>query len=215
MSVQNKINICVVGNDRNIQLLVKGALVFFEQIQLVSVFENMDDLLTKIDHKEEIDLLLFFSHQNNLNDFYNFGKLKEINPAFKILVISPKYSFYEEYFALLAGANGFFFESDDSQELAFYIQSIYKGKIVFSENLTNALLLHSKPTTDIHSLKDLSRRELQILKLIAKGFQNKKTADTLFICEDTLDTHLRHIYSKLNIKNKSEAIVKTLNNGWG
>lgn len=215
MNPQKRINICAVGNEGNIQPLVKGALAFSEQIQLVSVFENMDDLLTKIDHKEEIDLLLFFSHQNNINDFYNFIKLKEISPNLKILVISNKYSFYEEYFAMLAGANGFFVESDDLQEFAFYIHSISKGKIIFNENLTNAILAHSKPITEIHCLEDLSRRELQILKLLSKGFQNKKIADTLFICEDTLDTHLRHIYSKLNVKNKSEAIVKTLNNGWG
>jgi DNA-binding NarL/FixJ family response regulator len=214
VNVQKKINVSIVGNSSKIEYLVKRALTFSEQLQLVSVFENLDDLLIKFDHKEEIDVLLFISHQDNLNDFNEFEKLKGISPNLKIFVISLKYNFHEEYFALLAGANGYFVESDDLQELTFYIQSIYKGKIIFSENLTNALLLHSKPITDIHLLKELSTRELQILKLLAKGFQNKKIADALFICEDTLETHLRHIYTKLHIKNKSEAIVKTLTNGW-
>jgi LuxR family maltose regulon positive regulatory protein len=78
----------------------------------------------------------------------------------------------------------------------------------YVKKLLSAFMLDKLIETEDGLVEQLSERELEVLRLISAGLSNKKITEELFISLSTVKTHLRNIYSKLNVHSRTEAIVK-------
>jgi len=106
---------------------------------------------------------------------------------------------------LAAGANGFILKSSDTSEILEAIKQILSGNQYISESVAN-LLKGKLPTNG--NLPLLTRREVEVLKLIADGLTNQEIADKLFISSWTVDSHRKNLLLKFNAKNTA-ILVKT------
>jgi DNA-binding NarL/FixJ family response regulator len=135
-------------------------------------------------------------------------------PNLKIIALSMFGE--EEYLQKMinAGAVGFLLKNSTIQEIENAIKQVVDGKNCYSTELlgyfTNKYI--SKKTTDENGVK-LTRRELEVLELVAKGLSNQEIADKLFISKRTVDGHKANLIQKTGSKNIVDLLIYSLKNG--
>jgi DNA-binding NarL/FixJ family response regulator len=123
--------------------------------------------------------------------------------ALKILVLSN----YDEYAyinnAIRAGARGYILKNIDPSQLMQAIETVLDGRIYYSNDVAVKLIDGDpKPkTVNLASTYSITKREMEILKLIVKEFTNEEIADSLCISKRTVDTHRQNLLNKLKVKN--------------
>lgn len=120
--------------------------------------------------------------------------------------------------AIKCGANGYLLKNVEPDELIKAIIHVARGEVMLSPVMATKLLGEFNIVTQrVQSAAQpetgLSQRENEILQLVAKGDSNRDIASTLFITENTVKTHMRHIMEKLHFKSRSQAIAYAVRNG--
>jgi DNA-binding NarL/FixJ family response regulator len=115
--------------------------------------------------------------------------------------------------AIAAGADGYILKNSEPEHLRKSIILTYEGKSVLSPEVT-APVLKALVRTQTGSGSDvLSDRELEVLQCLARGQTTMKISSQLFISENTVKTHIRHILEKLDASNRTEAVSKAIQQG--
>ena len=120
------------------------------------------------------------------------------------------------YDALQAGASGFLLKDAPPEELAAAVRIIARGDAVLSPAITKRLIreLTRRPRrAQTARFEGLTDRERDVLRLMAQGFANAEIAEQLFISEATVKTHVSHVFSKLEVRDRSQAIVLAYETG--
>jgi DNA-binding NarL/FixJ family response regulator len=128
--------------------------------------------------------------------------------------------------AVKAGASGYLLKGTPADKMVEAIKEVHAGGTVIQPNLARRLLKHfrvgetpaapgpaSPPQQEEPEGKKLSARETEILQLIAKGVSNSEAATMLTLSKATIRTHLEHIYRKLEVTNRVEAVTEGLRKG--
>jgi len=117
------------------------------------------------------------------------------------------------YEALRAGASGFLLKDTPPEQLVSAIHVIAEGDALLSPSITKRVIgefvrgAGPKPAGQFPRLADLTARELEVLKLIARGLSNAEIAKELFVSETTVKTHVARILMKLSIRDRVQAVV--------
>jgi len=150
-----------------------------------------------------------------LNGIEATRKIKQIAPNIAILILTA-YDDDEYVLGLLdAGAAGYLLKSARGRDLAGAIRAVKSGKSVLHPKIIAKLLKRAMiaPVEERKASDLLSKRESEVLRLVALGMSNKEIAGKLFLSQRTVKAHLTNIFNKLNVASRSEAIVKGLK--WG
>jgi DNA-binding NarL/FixJ family response regulator len=110
--------------------------------------------------------------------------------------------------ALKAGASGYILKNTNPQKIIEAIIELHEGGSPMSPKIARKVLSTFNTISNNSILSLLSKRELEVLEFLSKGFLYKEIADKLFISLSTVKRHLNHIYSKLQVQNKTEAVNK-------
>ena len=115
--------------------------------------------------------------------------------------------------AISAGADGYLLKDMEPEDMLVQIERALSGKMVLSEAVTQVLATAIRnPTTKAAVGSDsLTQRELEILKLIAKGMSNKVIARELAISDGTVKVHVKHLLKKLHLRSRVETAVWMIN----
>ncbi len=142
-------------------------------------------------------------------------EIKKRLPSVTVLVLTG-YDNDEYIFSLLEiGAAGYLLKDTSGDELIKAIRAVYSGEPVLHPVVIRKLLgrsLSQRGPTE--PSEPLSEREMEVLRLAAKGFTNKEIGDALFISVRTVQAHMRSIFNKLGVGSRSEAMVYGLKKGW-
>jgi DNA-binding NarL/FixJ family response regulator len=120
------------------------------------------------------------------------------------------------YEALRAGASGFVLKDDPPEQLLAAIRTVAGGDALLSPGITKRVI---KQFTRIpqpappRELEDLTERELEVFRLIARGLSNAEIGEELYISETTVKTHITHILQKLNLRDRVQAVVLAYETG--
>jgi len=116
--------------------------------------------------------------------------------------------------AIGAGASGYLLKGMEADKIVEAILEVAKGGSVVQPQLARRLLRHfTRPPVETDPYTALSPRESEILKLIAKGLSNPQVAQALGVSRATVRTHLEHIYAKLDVSNRTEAVTEGIKKG--
>ncbi len=145
-------------------------------------------------------------------------QVKELLPSAIVLVLTS-YDYDEYIFSLLeAGAAGYLLKDVSGDELIDAIRAVYTGEPVLHPIVVRKLMTRFKSqaatTAGARPQELLSQRELEVLKLAARGMSNKDIGEALFISVRTVQAHLRSIFNKLGVGSRSEAVLYVLKRGW-
>jgi len=141
----------------------------------------------------------------------------QLFPNYGALVLIDEYELAEIVLLLQAGAVGCLSRNATIADLSRAIIATGRGEIVLPPTLTAQVLtalargevLQKHPDGD-----DLTARETDVLRLLAKGMTNKDIAQTLFLSVRTVEAHLRNIYGKLKVASRTEAVLWAVEHGW-
>ena len=141
-------------------------------------------------------------------------------PQVNILVLTVSDSEADLFAAIKFGATGYLLKNTEPEELVQAIFHIAQGGVIITPSMAAKLLAEfkdletgaeRKPAQEAES--NLSPREDEVLRLVAQGATNKEIADSLFISENTVKTHLRNIMDKLHLANRSQAAAYAVKKG--
>jgi DNA-binding NarL/FixJ family response regulator len=122
------------------------------------------------------------------------------------------------YDALRAGASGFLLKDVRPEQLADAVRAVASGDTLLAPAITRRLVEQylrrpppgSRAPSDLAALTD---RELDVLRLVARGRSNQQIASTLFLGESTVKTHLSHLFAKLGLRDRAQAVVLAYESG--
>jgi two-component system, NarL family, response regulator LiaR len=145
-------------------------------------------------------------------------RVKPNLPSLAILILSA-YDNDEYVFALLeAGAAGYLLKDIPGHEIVEAVRSVHAGESVLHPSIARKVIQRAITTTaratEAKSEIELSEREKEVLKLAAKGLNNKDIADTLCISIRTVQGHINSIFHKLGVGSRTEAIFQSVKKGW-
>ena len=165
-----------------------------------------------MEHKPDV-LMMDLSMPPGESGLIATSKIAESFPDTKILILTM-YDDEEYLFHVLKnGAKVYILKNAPDEQLILAIRTVYKGETYVDMKLTTSLVNEfiSNTSQDIASTSDpfkiLSKREIEILPLIAKGYGNKEIAEQLFVSVKTVEAHKTHIMQKLELKSKPELVA--------
>jgi two-component system NarL family response regulator len=140
-------------------------------------------------------------------------QVKDLLPHVKILMLTISDEEADLYDAIKAGASGYLLKEISIDEVADAIRSVQAGQSRISPSMASKLLAEfaamSKRADERQQLPAprLTEREMEVLKLVAQGMNNRDIAKELFISENTVKNHIRNILEKLHLHSRMEAVV--------
>ena len=141
--------------------------------------------------------------------------LQRTLPQVKVVMFTVSDRDNDLFDAIKAGARGYLLKSVDLEELVESVKLVADGEAIISPAMASRLLDEFRQDKE-RAGKDpgeLSRRETEVLQLVAEGTNTKQIADILYISETTVKTHLRSILQKLHARNRAEAVALAANKG--
>jgi DNA-binding NarL/FixJ family response regulator len=131
----------------------------------------------------------------------------------KILMLTISKSEEDLFGAIAAGADGYLLKNAEPEELHKSILLVSQGLSVLSPQVTRQVMRAVSLEPGASPENGLSSREMEVLECLAKGHTTSKIAEELFISENTVKTHVRHILEKLEAANRAEAVSKATQMG--
>ncbi len=163
--------------------------------------------------KSNPDVLLMDIEMPGMNGIEVTRQMQQYHPEIKI-VIQTVFNDSEKIFsALCAGASGYILKNDPPNKYLEAITEVYNGGASMNVSVAKkALAFFSASNFASHPVTDeehnLSQREKEILQLMTEGLDYKAISEKIFISYDTVRTHVKHIYKKLHVNSRSEAVRK-------
>ncbi len=145
-------------------------------------------------------------------------QIKRENPTINVLILTA-YSDLSYIIGLLeAGACGYLLKSAHGSEIIKAIRDVQSGESVLdpivAKKLIERLVTNAKSSDRSKTKETLSQREIEVLRLAAKGMSNSEIASELFIAERTVKAHLTNIFNKMGCGSRTDAIIKGLKQGF-
>ena len=177
-------------------------------LRCVGAHATGEEALKKIP-QENPDVVLMDINLTGMNGIQCVARLKESLPKTQVLMLTT----YDEgdmiFDSLRAGANGYLLKNMPQAELVEAVQQVHSGGAPMSLQIARKVINHfhrgNQPNPE---LEQLTGRELEILKLLAKGYMYKEIADQLSITMSTVRSHVCAVYDKLHVHSRSQAARK-------
>lgn len=203
--------VLIVEDDGGVRESLAALINDADGFECVSSHTTAEDAIKHIPDKKP-DVVLMDINLPNMSGIDCVRKLKELAPQTQIMMLTMYEDPDQIFNSLAAGASGYLLKRTPHAKLLDAIQEVQRGASPMSGKIARVVVQYfqkkNKPDTDAQAL---SKREQEILELLAKGYRYKEIADTLSISFDTVRSHLRNIYDKLHVSSRTEAVVKFLN----
>ena len=139
------------------------------------------------------------------------AQIKELLPAVQVVMITVYDDSDKVFNALRAGASGYILKRATPERILQAIREVHAGGVPMSSEIARKVLgAFREPAPAPAGEQNLSRREQEVLELLSQGCSNKDIADKLSISIETVTWHLRHIYTKLHVRSRTQAALKFL-----
>lgn len=159
--------------------------------------------------KLQPDIVLMDIHLPNMSGIDCTAQLKQALPKVQIIMVTVYEDTERIFKALRAGACGYLLKRCSPEELMFAIREVRQGGAPMSREIARKVISSfQEPLTVAAEVEGLSPREREILELLAEGHPNKTIASRLGLTDGTVRWHLRHVYEKLHVRSRTEAVLK-------
>lgn len=205
--IKEKIKVILVEDDTDILEYIVSLLIKNNELEIVKTFNDFDSAKNEI--KEiNADVAVVDIH---LGSASGIDLVKEIKPELmdlQFIMYTALYDAETVFAALKAGATGYLTKETPPQKLADAIIDAYYGGSPMSSDIARKIVksFHQIEKNKIN--EQLSKRENEIIYMLADGLRYKEIADKLFLSTETVRKHIRNIYEKLQVNSRTDALNK-------
>ncbi|MBW3470284.1 response regulator transcription factor [Arthrospiribacter ruber] len=194
--------IVIIEDDYELRECYKLIIKSVDRYHFVNSYENCEQAFPFLNKDKPDIVLMDINLFSGMSGIDGVKYLKSKNPYIEVVMISVHDDAELVFDALRAGASGYITKSSNYIELIQSLDELVKGGAPMSSKVARMVInnFHSNPNSP------LSEREKDVLRLIAEGKSYTQIADQLFISKETSKTHIKNIYSKLEVNSKAEAI---------
>lgn len=181
----------------------------------IEVVAEAEDGEEAVERAEELapDVVLMDVRMPRLNGIEAARRIRAALPTTRILMLTVSDEEEDLFDAIKAGANGYLLKEISVEEVGSAIHSAVQGESRISPSMAAKLLSEFNALARAAAEREqlpapvLTARELEVLKLVARGMSNKDVAEELFISENTVKNHVRNILEKLHLHSRMEAVM--------
>ncbi len=204
------ISVSIVEDDADVRRSLARLINSSPGYRCVSEHPSAEEALESIP-KVLPDVILMDINLVNLNGVECVRRLKPLVPATQIIMLTVYQNTEHIFNALAAGATGYMLKQTPPAELLSAIKEVFDGGSPMSSHIARKIVQSFQRPAPVKSDSyNLSPREAEVLDLLAKGFLYKEIADAMHVSYATVHTHIRHIYEKLHVRSRTEAVAKHL-----
>lgn len=189
------------------EVLRSGLAMMFSEIDGFGVIGEASDGSEAIEKNEELNpdiILMDLNMPGGMDGITATRRIKAVDPDVKIVILSHFDEGSKVYAAFAAGADNYLTKSNAPvSKISQTLTDAINGQATIDPQLSR-MLIDAATNSDQNEL-DLTDRQLQVLKLVEVGLTNAEIGTRLNIAESTVKTHIRHIFSRLNVSNRTEA----------
>ncbi len=207
------VKVMIVDDHNLVREGLKAVFAQGDEIDVVGEAGSGEEAIEMVE-KVKPDVILMDISMPGMNGIQATKQIRDKHPDAKIVILTMLDQEGYVYEAIKAGATGYMLKSTSSDELVNAIQTVNDGKALLHPDAT-AQLLKEFVTLAQNKAKDygLSNREMEVLQLLSEGKTNKEIAKALWISEQTVKTHVAHIFDKLGTSDRTETVARALRSG--
>ncbi len=188
---------------------LKQILELDEDIEVVGLAVNGEEAIL-MEKQLEPDVILLDINMPKMNGVQALRRLKDIGTKSKVVMLTIHEDKEYLYETINIGASGYVLKDAESSSLIKAIKDVHNGESYIHPSLVSALIKRFNKSTKIDDddkQSRLTRREYEVLTLIAEGRNNKEIAEELFISEKTVKNHISSIFKKIEVNDRTQAAI--------
>jgi len=188
-----------------------------DDIDVVGEASNGEEAVDKVGRLKP-DVVLMDIQIPEINGIEATRRIVSAHPEIGVIVVTMLEDDDSVFAAMRAGARGYILKGADQNEMLRAIRSVASGEALFGAEVADRLVSFFNGASQPHgdpAFPELTERERQVLDLIAKGWSNAKIADNLVISPKTVSNHCSNIFSKLQVADRTQALLRALEAGLG
>jgi DNA-binding NarL/FixJ family response regulator len=174
------------------------------------VFNRCEDALERIDEGALPDIILMDIGLPGMNGIEGIRRVKILAPAVQVIMLTVFEDNENIFDAISAGASGYLHKSATLDDIIDSLMAILVGGAPVNPQIAMKILAMFTHASGTKPDYGLSSREKEVLQHLVDGLSKRQIAEKLFVSQNTIDTHLRNIYAKLQVNSKVSAVTKTL-----
>lgn len=224
----NKVNIVIIDDHQLFREGVKRILDFEPTFEVIAEGDDGDEAARIVEHYHP-DVVIMDINMPNVNGVEATKQLVELYPESKVIILSIHDDENYVTHALKTGARGYLLKEMDADTLIEAVKVVADGGSYLHPKVTHNLVNEFRrlatsgaPATAQHEvfpeirrpLHILTRRECEVLQMLADGKSNRGIGESLFISEKTVKNHVSNILQKMNVNDRTQAVVVAIKNGW-
>lgn len=204
--------VIIVDDHKMIREGLKQLLELEDNISVVGMASDGEECLSLL-KKEKADLLLLDINMPNKNGLDILKEIKDTKIDIKVIILTVHNEVDYLLRAIEMGADGYVLKDVGSAELVHAIETVMSGESYIQPDMIP--MLNSKMVvrnSDKEKIKNLTKRELEVLILVSEGMFNKEIANKLNISERTVKNHISSIFKKIDVADRTQAAVFAIRN---
>lgn len=213
--MSQKIRVLITDDQAIVRKGIQALLATESHIEVVGEAENGKEAIRLVE-KLKPDVILMDLQMPEMGGIEAIGHITASKPNARILVLTSFATDDKVFPAIKAGALGYLLKDSSPEELIQAIQQVHRGESSLHPTIARKVLQElSRPLAPEQKPTDepLTEREVDVLRLVARGMGNQQIADQLIISEATVRTHVSNILSKLHLASRTQAALYALQKG--
>jgi NarL family two-component system response regulator LiaR len=212
----NKISVLIVDDHGIVREGLRTYLELVDNIKVVGEAENGVEAVAQV-RQHRPDVVLMDLVMPEMDGIEATRQVVAVSPSTKVLVLSSFTDDERVFPAIKAGAAGYLLKDVSPPDLADAITAVHQGKTQLHPDIAKKLMdQFASPKAEPAAVPgELTARELEVLRLIARGMSNHEIAQALTISEKTVKTHVSNILGKLHLADRTQAAIYALREGMG
>jgi DNA-binding NarL/FixJ family response regulator len=211
--MKEEIKVVIADDHTIIREGLKRIISFEEDIAIIGEAENGERALTLLESFMP-DVVLLDCNMPIKNGLEVLTRIKEKETSVKVIMLTVENDRKTIHAAIDIGADGYMLKDSAGTEIVNAIRMVYKGEKYIDQSLISLLFLDikSKANKTTNVLDNLSKREIEVLIQISKGFSNKEIGVRLFLSEKTVKNYATNLFKKINVDDRVRATIIALEN---
>lgn len=204
----DKIKISIVEDHEVVRNGLAAIINMGSDFRVLHSFETAEEALPAILSNPPDIVIMDIHLPGSMNGIECIKKIKEKELGIQFMMFTIYENSDTVFQALEAGAAGYLLKNTSPSKILESLKELYEGGSPMNAEIAKKLVLRFQQKDDHMNEFHLTEKERQILNLVSKGYLNKEIANELHNSINTIKQHIRHIYEKLHVQNKVEAINK-------